>query len=53
MTGVAKIMRHVNNKEVIVLFESNHVGVTLTWVFKVKFKRSDRNTIVVVKDRKP
>lgn len=53
MTGVTKIMCHINNKEVVVLFESNDVGITLSRVFKVKFKSSDRNIIVVVKDRKP
>ena len=29
MTGVAKIMCHVDNKEVIVLFKSDDVGITL------------------------
>ena len=52
MTGVTKIMGHFIIKEVVVLFESNDVGITLSRVFKVKFKSSDRNIIVVVKDRK-
>ena len=53
MTGMAKVMCHVNNKEVIVLFESDDVGISLPRFFKIKFKRSDRDTIVVVKDWKP
>lgn len=30
MTGMTKLMCYVNNKEVIVLFESDNVDVTLT-----------------------
>ena len=30
MTGMTKLMCYVNNKEVIVLFESDNVGITWT-----------------------
>ena len=43
---------HTAASVVVVLFEGNDVGITLSRVFKVKFKSSDRNIIVVVKDRK-
>ena len=30
MTGMTKLMSYVNNKEVIVLFKSDNVGITWT-----------------------
>ena len=30
MTGMTKLMSYVNNKEVVVLFKSNNVGITRT-----------------------
>ena len=30
MTGVTKLMCHIDNKKVVVLFESDNVGITRT-----------------------